>query len=235
MQNRRDFIKKAGLFSTGLIASGCMAYDKRQAKPSSIKNLPDIILISADDLGIQLGCYGDKQARTPNLDQLAENGVRFETAWVTQASCSPSRSSIYTGLFPHQNGQIGLSHRGYSMNDAYAAIPSVLKQYGYRTGQIGKFHVEPESLCPFDFKYRDGEVCFRQRDVRVMNQKAEQFIMESDEPFFLMYNHVDPHRPFGGHTDQLPEKPFKAEEVNPLPHLKLDSPDVRQETSGYYN
>ena len=60
---------------------------------------PNILLITADDNGIQLGCYGDETARTPNLDQLARQGILFQNAYVTQASCSPSRSSILTGLY----------------------------------------------------------------------------------------------------------------------------------------
>src|SRR5690606_15206214 len=71
---------------------------------------PNVLLISGDDLGPHLGCYGDPYVRTPNIDQLAADGVQFENGWVTQASCSPSRSSIMTGLYPHQNGQVGLAH-----------------------------------------------------------------------------------------------------------------------------
>ena len=69
---------------------------------------PNILLITTDDQGMQAGCYGDKLAITPNLDQLAAEGVLFSRAYVTHASCSPSRSSILTGLYPHQNGHIGL-------------------------------------------------------------------------------------------------------------------------------
>src|SRR5690348_11922999 len=70
----------------------------------------NVVLTVADDLGLQLGCYGDKVARTPNLDALAAGGTRFDWAFCTTSSCSPSRSVILTGLQNHTNGQYGLQH-----------------------------------------------------------------------------------------------------------------------------
>lgn len=71
--------------------------------------MPNILLIVSDDMGQEIDCYGDTVARTPHLDRFAAENIRFVNAYVTQASCSPSRSSILTGLYPHQNGQTGLS------------------------------------------------------------------------------------------------------------------------------
>src|SRR2546430_16657931 len=68
----------------------------------------NVILIIADDLGLDLGCYGNKAIRTPHLDGLARKGVRFARAYATVSSCSPSRASVYTGLYTHQSGQYGL-------------------------------------------------------------------------------------------------------------------------------
>lgn len=113
---------------------------------------PNILLITADDLGVQLGSYGTEQARTPHLDALAEQGVRFANAYVTQSSCSPSRSSIFTGTWPHQNGMIGLAHYGYRMRPELAALPAQLAQAGYHTGVIGKVHVGPHPQVEFDFR-----------------------------------------------------------------------------------
>jgi hypothetical protein len=79
------------------------------------KSKPNIILMVSEDNGLQLSCYGDKHISTPNLDALAESGVRFDNAYVTQAGCSPSRASIFTGLYPHNNGQIGLATHGLRM------------------------------------------------------------------------------------------------------------------------
>ncbi len=113
---------------------------------------PDIILITADDLGLQLGCYGDPPKATPALDRLAASGTRFVNAYVTASSCSPSRSSIFTGLYPHQNGQVGLAHRGFSMHPHIHTLPSLLRQAGYATAVLGKVHVEPRTRFAWDLQ-----------------------------------------------------------------------------------
>ena len=87
---------------------------------------PNILLIVSEDNGPELGCYGDPFARTPNLDRLAAEGVRFDRAFVTQAGCSQSRASVLTGLYPHQHGQIGLATWGFCMyrEDTPSSPPS---------------------------------------------------------------------------------------------------------------
>ena len=84
---------------------------------------PNILLIVSEDNGPDLGCYGNQYVTTPNLDGLAEDGVLFENAFVTYSVCSPSRSTIYTGLFPHQNGQIGLATHKYRMHKSFKTLP----------------------------------------------------------------------------------------------------------------
>src|SRR5947209_2766639 len=76
----------------------------------------NVILIIADDMGMQAGCYGDKGIKTPHLDKLAKNGVRFTQGYSSVSSCSPSRASMFTGLYTHQNGQYGLQHLPHGFN-----------------------------------------------------------------------------------------------------------------------
>ena len=100
---------------------------------------PNILLLISEDHGCNLGCYDDPVARTPRLDQLAAQGVRFTNAYVTQAGCSPSRASILTGTYPHQNGQIGLATHLYHMySPVIPNLPALLKEAGYHTGRIGR-------------------------------------------------------------------------------------------------
>lgn len=159
-------MKLSSLFTSqvGCLVLACIL---AQASPASLIK-PNILLITADDLGFQLGCYGDKVATTPNLDRLAAEGVRFTNAYATSASCSPSRASLLTGLYPHQNGQLGLSHLGYSMNPGLPNLPALLKHEGYRTGIIGKLHVEPEGDFPFDYKKIDIQPTRDTKAVRAM-------------------------------------------------------------------
>ena len=79
------------------------------AQVSILLGRPNILLIVSEDNGPELGCYGEPFVKTPILDELAANGVLFERAYVPQAGCSQSRAALLTGLYPHQNGQIGLA------------------------------------------------------------------------------------------------------------------------------
>jgi len=76
------------------------------AAPAFAAQRPNILLITADDLGCQLSCYGEKRFSTPRLDALVAQGARFENFYVAQSSCSSSRAALLTGRWPHQNGQM---------------------------------------------------------------------------------------------------------------------------------
>ena len=198
-------------------------------------NLPNILLIVSEDHGPELGCYGEPFVQTPNLDALAKAGVLFEWAYVTQSGCSPSRSSILTGLYPHQNGHIGLATWGFRLHrEDTPNLPNTLREAGYRTGIIGKLHVNPESAFDFDFK-AIPQPNFRRRDLPAYAGNAGEFIGASDEPFFLYVNYPDAHRPFLPQVDGLPENPLTARDVKPLTYMGLDDPKIRQETADYYN
>ncbi len=105
---------------------------------------PNILLILADDMGwSDLGCYGG-EVRTPNLDALAKNGLRF-TQLYNSARCSPTRASLLTGLHPHQAGFPNLS----GMLPAHCVtIPEALKPAGYRTYMVGKWHLNGQKSNP---------------------------------------------------------------------------------------
>ena len=130
----------------------------------------NILYIVSEDNGPEIECYGSP-IKSPHLDALAGTGVRFTNAYVPQAGCSPSRASFLTGLYPHQNGQIGLATWNYSMYSR--EIPNVvttLKKAGYRTGIIGKLHVNPENSFPFDFKNLADDPAYADQ----RNQLAQQ-------------------------------------------------------------
>src|SRR5439155_1688821 len=94
---------------------------------------------------------GDAKARTPHLDALAKIGVRFTHAFAAVSSCSPSRSTLYTGLHTHTSGQYGLAHAGHNFHTrpAVRSLPTWLNAAGYYTGIIGKVHVIPRPVYPF--------------------------------------------------------------------------------------
>ncbi len=196
----------------------------------------NILLIVSEDNGPHLSCYGDSNVSTPHLDRLAAEGIRFTNAYTTQAVCSPGRASIHTGLYPHQNGQIGLATHRYFTFDGLPNLPALLKSAGYRTGMIGKLHILPEAAYPLDLWWNDRDyIGFPNRDVTKMASVADAFINESDAPFFLTVNYPDCHLPFHRQQFGVPQIPYEASDVTPLPQVGIDTPRLRQHTADYYN
>jgi len=196
---------------------------------------PNILMIVSEDNGPELGCYGQPHVQTPILDRLANRGVRFEHAYVPQAGCSQSRAAFLTGLYPHQNGQIGLATWKFRMYRA--ETPNVvrsLKQAGYRTGLIGKLHVNPESAFPFDM-HKIPSSNFNRKTLGEYARHAETFMRESDRPFFLSVNYPDAHRPFIKQINGMPGRPLTADDVTSIDYFGLDTPQLRQETADYLN
>ncbi len=131
---RRDFLK---LLATSAAALPCSAQTKR----------PNFVIIVTDDHGIgDVGCYGHPEVRTPNLDRLAASGVRF-TQWYANAPvCSASRAAIMTGKYPDRAGVQGAlpSQPTYDvpgLKQGETTLPGLLKNLGYRTAAIGKWHL----------------------------------------------------------------------------------------------
>jgi N-sulfoglucosamine sulfohydrolase len=195
------------------------------------KSKPNIILMVSEDNGLQLSCYGDKHISTPNLDALAESGVRF----VTQAGCSPSRASIFTGLYPHNNGQIGLATHGLRMyKDDTPNLTTYLKDAGYRTGIIGKIHVRPKSAFSFDFKaYPKSN--FNNRPVKDFAKTAGEFFRASDAPFLMWISFPDAHKPFLDQQHGVPAKVLGPDDVETLPMVGVTTDQTLRTTANYYN
>jgi N-sulfoglucosamine sulfohydrolase len=205
------------------------------AVPAPAANRPNILLIVSEDHGPELGCYGDPYARTPHLDRLAAEGMRFERAYVVQAGCSPSRAAIHTGRYAHQNGQVGLATWGFRLyREDMSNLPRSLKQAGYRTGIIGKLHVNPESAFPFDFKaIPSGN--FARKDLPEYARNAGAFIAAGDEPFFLAVNYPDAHSPWQTQVDGMPAQPLGPDDIQSLPYFGVDTPELRAVLANHYN
>ena len=197
----------------------------------------NVILLVADDLGLDLGCYGNTAIQTPHLDGLAKRGVRFAKAYATVSSCSPSRSTVYTGLFTHQSGQYGLQHPPHSQQ-AHAwvqGLPRLLRMTGYYTGIIGKVHVGPASVYNWDAEISKGAG----RNVVGIAQRAREFIADAGKkPFFLVVGYIDPHRAKVGFDNEKFTKDESEVRYDPAkvlvpPHLPNNA-EVRKDLAEYY-
>ncbi|NOY81072.1 MAG: sulfatase [Kiritimatiellaeota bacterium] len=212
-----------------------------------MNNRPNIVLMVADDHGREaLNCYGNPAIRTPNLDELAANGVRFTNSFCTTASCAASRSTILTGLHNHATGTYGHTHgcHHFSCFEHVRTLPARLKAGGYRTGRVGKKHYAPDGLFPFDWSPREGT--FGRDDVR-MSENCRGFVREPG-PFFLYWCSRNPHRAgvleehplrpnhFGNPAESFPgdrEQPYSEADVS-IPPFLSDLPEVRAELAQYY-
>ncbi|MEM1137451.1 MAG: sulfatase [Bacteroidota bacterium] len=212
-------------------------------------NPPNIVIIVSDDHGSKdAGCYGNKAIKTPNIDLLASEGIKFNNAHCTSPSCSASRSVILTGLYNHAIGHYGHMHsyHHFSSYDHVKSLPVYLKEFGnYRTGRVGKYHLAPEAV------YKFGEIFkANSRNSVAMADSVQAFIEDRDKrPFFLYYCTSDPHRG-GGEVTAHPLKPnafgnkkegypgiekvtFNEADVIVPPYLP-DRPETRAELAQYY-
>ncbi|TWU24266.1 Arylsulfatase [Novipirellula galeiformis] len=231
----------------GWVLSLCVTNDGNAAERN-------VIFIITDDESPTLGCYGDAIAKTPAIDAIAADGVLFRNAFATTASCSASRSVVMSGLHNHRNGQFGHQHHYHkfaSFHDVVRlSLPQVMKNAGYRTGQIGKYHVAPEAVFHFE-TYLKGN----SRNAVEMADASRDFItdLSDDRPFFLYFATSDPHRGGGvDETSHLELKPNRfgnkakrgaypgVEEVfyDPkdvvVPAFLPDTPETREELAQYY-
>lgn len=110
---------------------------------------PNIVLFIADDLSWHdVGAYGNRDVRTPNVDKLAREGMTFQRAFAASPTCAPSRSALFTGTYPMRNG----AHANHSLvSKEIRTLPQYLSALGYRTVIAGKTHFGPRELFPFEY------------------------------------------------------------------------------------
>lgn len=204
----------------------------------------NIVLVVADDHGADAGCYGNPKIRTPNLDRLAREGIVFDRAYATASSCSPSRAVILSGIHAHANGQYGLAggaHR-FETREKVRSLPLLLMRAGYQTARIGKLHVAPAEVYPFE-----QVLTADTRDPVAMAKAARSFLRGSHR-FFLYFATADPHRggpvddsdgapnAFGNRPGDDPDRaPFRySPDDVVVPPFLPDSPECRAELAQYY-
>jgi N-sulfoglucosamine sulfohydrolase len=222
------------LFTLCCVLMGSSSFLLPATESENENEKPNILLIVSDDNGQHLSSYGDTVIQTPNLDQIAKEGILFKNAYITQAVCSPSRSSILTGLYPHQNGHLGLTTHGFHFVGEIKTIYQTLKEAGYRTGMIGKLHLDPDSIFPID-DYPLKSPNYEKKGLGRYAEYASQIMNKSDDPFFLMVNFPDPHWPFQDLVEGRPANPVKPEDVVSFPYIGFDNERIRSYSTGIYN
>ncbi len=218
-----------------------LSFSACTSPPTQAPLSPNLILIIADDMAWDdSGAYGHPSIRTPNIDRLAEEGMRFDQAFLTTSSCSPSRSSIITGTYPHQTDAEQLH---WPLPPDKVTFVEKLKASGYWCAQAGKWHLGEAVKGRFDFL---AEEDLADPDPIAENESAS--LPENDgsgchlwlptlnsrpegKPFFLWLAAVDPHR---GYADSIIAQAHEPEDVRIPPYMP-DNAQVREDFTRYYD
>ena len=207
---------------------------------------PNILFIMSDDHAAHaMGCYGSRINRTPNLDRIADGGMRFDNCFCTNSICTPSRATILTGTYSHVNGVTTLST---PMDNRLRTFPKLLQQNGYQTAVFGKWHLGTgPDHCPSGFddwavlpgqgRYHNPEFIFKAPNggawrtvpgyvTDLITDMTLDWLQERDRnrPFCLLCHHKAPHRPW--YPDEKHAAMFLNEEV-PEPETLYDSYENR--------
>ena len=229
-----------------LAAVGCLPLAAPAEEPAT---RPNVLLIIPDQLRAQaLGCMGNPDVHTPNLDRLAAEGLLFRQTFANTPVCCPARAILLTGQYPHRNGMVANDLR---LRESTVTLAKLLKAHGYRTGFIGKWHLDggrrdPGFIPPgprrqgFDFwaacecrHTHFQPVLFRDTPEPIRSGKFEpealtdiavEFLRgRRDKPFFLVVSMGPPHDPYGA-----PESYMKPYDPQKLTMRRNWQPGVRQ-------
>lgn len=184
-----------------------------------------ILLMTDTTRKDMLGCYGDERMKTPNLDRLAAQGLRYENAYTCQPVCGPARSAIFTGVFPHSNGMVTNS---VALGDNVKTVGQRLSDHNIHCGYIGKWHLDGGDYfglgkCPegWDEEYWYDMRCYLEEltaEERIKSRKSDTSYEEDmsedftyahqcsnraldflekykEEDFFLVVSYDEPHGP----------------------------------------
>jgi len=182
----------------------------------------NFVIIIADDMAWNdAGAYGHPHIRTPNIDRLAREGMRFDRAFLTTSSCSPSRSSILTGRYPHATGA-GELHQHLPASQILVTKP--LRDAGYYTAAAGKWHLGDAVRDRFDRIY-GGRPSGCENWVQALADRPK------NAPFFLWLAATDPHRPYRADTISEPHTPDDVV----IPPFLPDNAETRADFAMYYD
>ncbi len=207
--NRRQFLACSGIMlgATSCVTTRSKAQDSR----------PNILVIMTDQQTAgAMSCTGNPYVKTPAMDSIAANGVRFERAYGTQPLCLPCRSSMITGRYPHE---IGTVTNATHFNRDWPMLGQYMRDGGYECAYVGKWHggAPMGRLSGYSFFKGDG------KDDKKTEEAVRYLSRDHDKPFFLTVSYVNPHNvcQLARHQElpdgPIPPLPERMDELPPLP------------------
>ncbi|MEJ2248451.1 MAG: sulfatase [Candidatus Lokiarchaeota archaeon] len=197
-------------------------------------NKPNIILFITHDQGKFLNCYNSTDTpnnlKTPNVDKIAKKGIKFNNYFCTAPQCSPSRGSIKTSLYPHQNGLMGLVNLGWTLPESNKTLAIYLKENGYTTHLLGLQHesLNANSLGYDTISKRGPEFKYSRNRMEKDYIKFLNEHQKDQKPFYLNIGTIEVHRPFKAWS-----KSVDPTQVI-VPHYLPDIEDVRNDLADFY-
>ncbi|MHC4325874.1 MAG: sulfatase family protein, partial [Planctomycetota bacterium] len=193
--NRREFLNlvAGGSIAAGFSLAGCESGLLGRSAPKKPPNI--IFLLTDDQRADTMGCAGNPIIKTPNMDAMAKDGVRFTNAFVTTSICASSRASIFSGQWTSRHG-ISNFRTHFSPEELARTYPMQLRGAGYRTGFIGKYGVGAKKGFPGQGRYenKDEEGNYKHL-TQIMGEQAIEFLQgcSKDRPFCLSVSFKSPH------------------------------------------
>lgn len=203
-----------GLVSIG---STCSAQSIIASSASSEKFRPNILWLTSEDTGTEIGCYGDEFADTPNIDALAAKGMKFAKAWSNAPVCAPARTTIVSGMYPTS---LGAQHMRSAVRlpDSVNPYPKLMKEQGY--------YCTNNSKTDYNLQVNEKNLWDES------SNKAHWRNRKPGQPFFAVFNFTI------SHESKIRDRPHQAihdpAKVK-LPPYHPDTPEVRQDWAQYYD
>ena len=180
----RLFVGTVGLFMAALSLTACDSLDVQRTEQTEAatagRNPPNIVFVFADQMRAHaMGAMGNQQVITPHLDTLAAEGLLITNAISGQPVCTPFRAQLMTGRYSHSTGVI---HNDVRLPDDAVIFPQVLKQQGYTTAYIGKWHLSGDRNDPVDAVSRRGWDYWAVRNVSHQHHRPTYWVNDATEP-----------------------------------------------------
>ena len=203
-------MKKLFLLLIILFTVSCSKNDER----------PNILFIMSDDHAYQaISSYSDKLINTPNIDRIANDGILFSNACVTNSICAPSRAVILTGKHSHLNGKVD---NGFPFDTTQVTFPQLFQKAGYQTAMFGKLHfgnnpkgVDDFLILPGQGSYINPKFLGKEKDTIIQGYVTDVITdltlnwfrekRDKEKPFLMMYLHKAPHRPWWPSPEKFAE------------------------------